>query len=79
MLPKRLGTAKFSGKSEGYVFIPTIVDRNTKKTHPAGFEIPHKKLANTAILQTRMSPLCSDLCLVNDILFLAVHVRGARA
>ena len=60
---------KWSEKSEGYVFIPTIVDQNVKKTHPAGLEntaipqfkikiteIPHEKLANTAIPQTPMSP-----------------------
>ena len=56
-------------KSEGYVFIATIIDQNVKKTHPAGSEnatilqfkikiteIPHEKLANTAIPQTPMSP-----------------------
>ena len=60
---------KWSGKSEGYVFIPNIVDQNVKKTHPADLEntaipqfkikiteIPHEKLANTAIPQTPMSP-----------------------
>ena len=61
---------KWSEKSEGYVFIPNIVDQNVKKTHPAGFEntaipqfkikiteIPHEKLANTAIPQTPTVPL----------------------
>ena len=60
---------KWSEKSEGYIFIPNIVDQNVKKTHPAGLEntaipqfkikiteIPHEKLANTAIPQTPMSP-----------------------
>ena len=60
---------KWSEKSEGYVFILNIVDQNAKKTHPAGLEntaitqfkikiteIPHEKVANTAIPQTPMSP-----------------------
>ena len=33
---------KWSEKSEEYVFIPTIVNRNAKKMHPTGLE-------NTAI------------------------------
>ena len=46
MLPKRPQTAK-NGQmkvKDTYVFIPTIVDRNAKKTHYAGLE-------NTAIPQ----------------------------
>ena len=34
----RNGSYKWSEKSEGYVFIPTIVEQNVKKTHPAGLE-----------------------------------------
>ncbi len=59
------------GKSEEYVFIPTFdVDQNAKKTNPARLEntaisrcktkiteIPHEKLANTAIPQYR-KPQC---------------------
>lgn len=50
-----------------------IVDQNAKKTYPAGLknialtqfkmnitEIPHEKLANTAIPQTPMPPLLSS-------------------
>ena len=64
---------KWSEKSEGYVFIPNIVDQNVKKTHTAGLEktaipqfkikiteIPHEKLANTAIPQTPISPSQKD-------------------
>ena len=71
---------KWSEKSEGYVFIPNIVDLNVKKTHPAGLEItaipqfkikiteiPHEKLANTAIPQTPMSPSIHDQRLTNRI------------
>ena len=67
---------KWSKKSEGYVFILKIVDQNVKKTHLAGFEstaipqfkikiteIPHEKLANTAIPQTPMSPSFPSRCI----------------
>ena len=43
-------------KSDGYVFIPTIVDQKAKKTHPRGLEstaIPHFKIDQNTALSAR--------------------------